>query len=553
MKEIKPTAAESTDTFPGAGSINDITNTEHRYASMLQDSPFMVAILEGKELVIKNANDAILKLWNKSKTIIGKPLAIGLPEAVEVGSIVTLKKVYETGEPFHGYEVPYTRQGDNDIRYFTFVYQAQKNISGQIDGVAIIAQEVTPQAVLNKKIKESEERFQAAVSAVQGIIWTNNARGEMEGEQPAWAALTGQSFYEYQGYGWASVVHPDDAAASVIAWQEAVNTQTTFIFEHRVKVKDGTWRTFSIRAIPLKKEDGSIREWVGVHTDVTEKRKAENSLKESEERFRTMAESSDILIGVNDETIDAVYFNKSWEKLTGRPVDALLKLGWADLLHPEDKEPFMNKFLTAFKNRASYDGEYRILNKDGGYSWLYSKVQVRLNPDGSYAGHISTSIDITERRKNESALIESELKVRSVIENSPFPIGVYVGKDLIIEFANQSIIDIFGKGNDVIGKSYRQLLPELKNQQIFEQLDAVLETGIPFHAKNQRVDLVIDGMLQPYYFNYSFTPLYNAAGEIYAVMNTAAEVTDIVLAKQKVEQSQKLFRELADQAPMWVC
>ena len=74
----------------------------------------------------------------------------------------------------------------------------------------------------------AEERFQAAARAVSDLIWTNNARGEMEGEQPAWAALTGQSYEEYQGYGWAKAVHPDDAQATVDAWNEAVRERQEF-------------------------------------------------------------------------------------------------------------------------------------------------------------------------------------------------------------------------------------------------------------------------------------------------------------------------------------
>ena len=141
---------------------------------------------------------------------------------------------------------------------------------------------------------------------------------------------------------------------------------------------------------------------------------------------------------------------------------------------------------------------------------------------------------------------ESEEKTRAVIESSPFPIGVYIGKELKIEFANQSILDIWGKGNDVIGKSFKDILPELANQKIFEQLDEVFNIGIPLHVKNQKINLVIAGNLQPYYFNYSFTPLYNSSGKVYGVMNTAADVTDLNLAIQKAEQSEEQFSTLAD-------
>jgi PAS domain S-box-containing protein len=139
-------------------------------------------------------------------------------------------------------------------------------------------QDVTEQFTTRKKIEESEQRFGGAVAAMEGILWTNNAEGKMEGEQPGWALLTGQSYAVYQGYGWAKAIHPDDVVESVRMWNEAVNERKNFIFEHRVKMVDGNWGRFSIRAIPLINSDGSIREWVGVHTNITEQKEAANAL-----------------------------------------------------------------------------------------------------------------------------------------------------------------------------------------------------------------------------------------------------------------------------------
>ena len=110
----------------------------------------------------------------------------------------------------------------------------------------------------NEALRESEERFEAAVKAVQGILWTNNARGEMEGAQPEWQALTGQTPQEYQGYGWAKAVHPEDAQPTIEAWNEAVSERKTFEFEHRLLTKQNGWRLFAIKAVPLSNPDASI-------------------------------------------------------------------------------------------------------------------------------------------------------------------------------------------------------------------------------------------------------------------------------------------------------
>jgi len=185
-----------------------------------------------------------------------------------------------------------------------------------------------------------------------------------------------------------------------------------------------------------------------------------------------------------------------------------------------------------------------VLDKGGDVQYIIHQVEDR-------TGKIT--IDVSEQEENIKRLQQSEQQVRAIIESAPFPIGVYIGREMRIQFVNPSIIDVWGKGSELIGKTYFEVLPELKSQQIYEQLDHVYTTGIPLHKRNQRVDLVVNGKLQPFYFNYSFTPLFDSAGEVYGVMNTAADVTDLVQAKQQVEQSERNFRSMILQAPVAMC
>ncbi|MGT2485226.1 MHYT domain-containing protein [Methylobacterium oryzae CBMB20] len=154
--------------------------------------------------------------------------------------------------------------------------------------LAMLASSLDQQRV-QRELQASEARFRAAVQAVRGVLWTNDAEGRMIGEQPGWSAITGQSREEYQGYGWADAVHPDDMAASVESWNATVRARRTYIHEHRVRSRDGTWRHFAIRAIPVLDARGEIREWVGVHTDITEQRQAEADLRESNEEIQLYA------------------------------------------------------------------------------------------------------------------------------------------------------------------------------------------------------------------------------------------------------------------------
>jgi len=256
------------------------------------------------------------------------------------------------------------------------------------------------------------------------------------------------------------------------------------------------------------------------------------------------------ILWLTDKDGNCFWLNKRWADFTGQDTKAK-GLEWADAVHPEDREKTTSLFLDANRRRQPYDGVYRLRRKDGIYRWFHDKGSPRFDANGNYLGMSGIVLDIHEQK---TAVEESIQKLRSMVDSAPFPIGVYTGPEMKIELANQAILDVFGKGNDVIGKSYKKILPELTHQKIFEQLDQVYTTGIPLHVENQYLDLITEnGTLKPYYFNYSFTPLFDADGKVYGIMNTAADVTDLNVAKKKTEESEARFRSLVEEAPVATC
>ncbi|WP_461072921.1 PAS domain-containing protein [Spirosoma horti] len=546
-----------TETTERIRTLNRLQTSEQRFQNLVREASVGIIVLSGDNMVVDVVNAAYAQLIDRScDELIGKPLFTIIPEA-EAAFRPIIDGVRISGEPLYLYGQPYFVYVDGSRKdgFLNLVYQPYREQDGRITGVMVLCQDVTGQKKAEQSLKESEQRFQMAIDAVQGIVWTNNADGEMKGEQPGWAELTGQPYEAYQGYGWSAAIHPDDVQPTLDAWAIAVQNQQPFSFEHRLRLKDGTWGIFSVRAIPLVGADNAVKEWVGVHTNLTEQRRIEQALRESEARFRNLIDVAPIATAIfrgPDHIIELA--NDAHLDLWGRRADEVLNKPLFTALPEASGQGFEEILAQVLATGEPFFANelYTPLLRNGKLETVYFNFvyQALREADGTITGVIVVANDITEQVNARKKVEASEAQIRSLVESAPFPIAAYVGREMQIQLANQSILDIWGKGNDVIGKRYADILPELENQEIFDQLDGVYRTGIPFHAKNQRVDLVVDGKLKTYFFNYSFTPLYDASGNVYGVMNTGADITDLALAKQQVEETETTLRDAIELAEL---
>jgi PAS domain S-box-containing protein len=277
--------------------------------------------------------------------------------------------------------------------------------------------DVTKQVTAAKELEEANTRLSFAMEAGGlGATEVEFATGEMKASaqfKKNYGRKPDESFTYADLFESIPPDYRDDIKRKV---KEAIATDTIYTAEYPTTWPDGSKHWISAFGKARYDEQGNPTRIVGLTADITERVMSRQAIEESEERFRTMAEGSNILIAVGDESSKATYFSKAWGELTGRTMEDLLAYGWVDLVHPDDRKPYVNTYLTAFNNKKPFTGEFRVLNKEGNYRWLLANGTPIFRPDGSFAGYISSCVDITGRKQDEQrksdfiSMVSHELK-----------------------------------------------------------------------------------------------------------------------------------------------
>jgi PAS domain S-box-containing protein len=302
-----------------------------RLERIFAQAPAAVAVLRGPEHVFELANAPYRALIGNRDNVDGRPVRVALPELEGQGIYELLDRVYATGERFIGNEVPLRvlRRGVADDTFFNFVYEPMLDAAGEVEGIMVVAVEVTDQVVARKRaealadgVRSSEERFRSLVTATSQVVFSARADGARVEDSPTWRAFTGRTIEQWRGSAWLDAVHPDDAPAVRAAWRRAVEEASSYEVEYRLRRHDDVYRMVLARAIPVRHADGSIREWVGTITDVTEKRLAERQLEFLAKSGKALTESLDF-----DVTLGAA---------ARMMVPALADWCWVDLVEEDD-------------------------------------------------------------------------------------------------------------------------------------------------------------------------------------------------------------------------
>lgn len=261
-----------------------------------------------------------------------------------------------------------------------------------------VATDVTERKRNETSLAESERQFRDFSNSIQNLAWMAHGDGWIYWYNQRWYDYTGTTIEAMQGWGWTSVHHPDHVARTTEfirkAWQTGKEWELTF----PLKARNGSYRWFLTRAYPIKDDHGKVIRWIGTNTDVDEKLRIQEELKQSEDRLRQISDFMPQIVWSTDAHGNHDFFNKRWYEFSGLTFEESKGEQWGRIVHPDDSERVKGIWHRSLQTGELYEAEYRVRRRDGEYRWILARAMPLRQPNGAIERWFGTSTDIHDQK-----------------------------------------------------------------------------------------------------------------------------------------------------------
>ncbi|WP_276370435.1 ATP-binding protein [Chryseolinea sp. H1M3-3] len=416
--EIEGIVAVGTDVTEQVKIRNKVAEAELKFRTIIEQTPSPLCIFKGEDMVLEVGNDAALGVWQVGKEVIGKRLVDIVPEMLKQPFLALMQDVYHNGVTRYGYEAPaffIRKDGTADHRFFNFIYVPFRNVNGIIEGVLVLATDVTEQVQAKKQLVENEERLRIATEILELGTWEYDIVND--------AMHCSDKTLELFGF-------PKDAKIKLI---DPINA---IVQEDRQRVIDAIEYAFkpesngkydveySLININDKKKrllrangqvffdaDSKPYRFIGTALDITERKEAEEELKASEARFKLLANSIPQIVWTNDKYGKTNYISTQFEKYTGQKAENSHAL-WHNSIHADDQEKLLTKRQKALQRGQGWQEEFRIKTKEGNYRWFLADSKPLTDADGNIVMWVGSASDIQDL-KEQSNWLERQVQERT--------------------------------------------------------------------------------------------------------------------------------------------
>jgi PAS domain S-box-containing protein len=309
---------------------------------------------------------------------------------------------------------------DGSVHWISSRYQGFSDlITGKPVRLAGVNIDITERKQIQDELMNNEVRFRALVDASAQIVWTTGVDGRALEDSPSWRAFTGQTYNEYKDFGFFDAIHPDDKKLVIQDWTHSLATRSPLKAEYRIRHASGEWHWTIVRAVPLLNADRTIRGWVGMNTDISERKQSEVALMDSEARFRAIFEQAAMGVALIDSQAGTILrVNQRYAKLMGCSVNEMIGKTYQHLIHPSDIPTTVSN-MERLRSReiSEFTMEQRRFRKNGSTLWVSLTISQTWTGDRSSSHHIAIIEDITEKIQARDVLHKSNELLEQRVES----------------------------------------------------------------------------------------------------------------------------------------
>src|SRR5262249_27865986 len=290
-----------------------------------------------------------------------------------------------------------------------------------IESIATVAAPIA-QGIERKRAEEalraSEEKFRILADTAPVMIWMAGVDKLCTFFNKRWLDFTGRAMEKELGNGWTECVHPEDYDRCLEIYVSSFEAREPFEMEYRLRRFHGEYRWLLDHGVPRFSSSGDFLGYIGSCIDITERKEIEEALRESESRFRQLAESLPQLVWTSRANGLCDYLSPQWIAYTGFTEAEQLGFAWLWQIHPDEREPIFAAWIHAVTKDAPFDVEFRIRRNDGVYRWFKTLAVPLRDSGGKIIKWFGSSMDIDDQKRVEQALRESKERLAGIVSSA---------------------------------------------------------------------------------------------------------------------------------------
>lgn len=299
------------------------------------------------------------------------------------------------------------RRSDGEYRWHSVKKVRITNDDGSFASCYGASLDVHEHRQLEQALRDSESMFRMIADTAPVKLWITDANGRCTFLSKGWYDFTGMNPEAALGLGWTETIHPDDRAQATRGFAWANETRSDYELDYRVRRFDGEYRWVLDRGQPRFGPRGEFLGHIGSIVDIHERTQAEVSLRESEERFRTLADNMSQLSWMADDEGRLIWFNRRWYEFTGSSEKRSVNWGWVKFLHPSHRRAVIKKIQHSWDTGEAWEDTFPLRDRNGEYHWFLSRALPIRDETGKITRWFGTHTDVTAQREAEEALREA--------------------------------------------------------------------------------------------------------------------------------------------------